>query len=63
MHVVPACVHHGDVGAIGCLASRVARVLEAGDLLDGKAIHVGAQQHGRTRTVAQDPHDARPSDA
>jgi hypothetical protein len=43
--------------------ARCRRVRQAAPLLDGQAVHVGAQQHGRAFAVAQDRDDAVTTDA
>ena len=60
VHVVAARVHHGllDAGDVDLPHGR--RVRQAALLLDGQAVHVGAQQHGRARAVAHDGDDAVP---
>lgn len=71
VHVVPACVHHRNGQAVRIDAAGGAGVGEAGALLDGEAVHVGAEPHdgaafaldGGVVVVADDRGEAGASDA
>src|SRR3954451_16499585 len=57
MDVVPAGVHEWCASTAACGT----RIGEAGLFQDGQPVHVSAQQHQRTRSVAYDPDDAGPA--
>jgi hypothetical protein len=58
VHVVPAGVHHRDLGAIAVLHPPGTRVRQAGLLKHREGVHVGAQQHGRAVPVREHPDHA-----
>ena len=63
VHVVAAGVHDRDRVAVGVGTGGRAGVREAGVLLYGEGVHVGAQHDGGSVAVAQHPDDAGPADA
>ena len=58
VHVVPAGVHDRDLVAVGVGRRRRAGIRQAGRLADRQRVHVGAQHHRGTVTVAQHADDA-----
>jgi aminopeptidase N len=58
VHVVPARVSHRHVPSAGVPPADGARVRQAGLLLDGQRVHVGAQHHRRPGAVAEHADDA-----
>jgi hypothetical protein len=63
VHVVAARVHQRHVFAVAVGVDDGARVVEAGPLTDRQRVHVGAQQHRRSRAVPEHAYHAGPADA
>lgn len=63
MHIVPARMHNRLLDAVLILHAHLTRVVEAGLLLDGEGVEVGAQQHGLAVSVAERGRDAVAADA
>ena len=62
VHVVAAGVHYRHGPAFGIVRRDLAGIRHPGGFLDRQRVHVGAQHHGRTIAVAQQPDDTGVAD-